>query len=288
MRRLAKLTASVYLALACFSPFALPGQPLAKKPVVRVELKIVAEEYRICLKKVLDKVEASISQKLAKDAQAVSGLKFVTWSTAAAPGAPVLSAFLDDKKGGSGKDIFLRFNFNSQPFPLSFQIPVYTSSQGHSPGDRDKLEAKIEDLWTDRLNKDDFQQQIRKFLQDVPIANDISIPRPNLVIIPVLREDLQPGEGSELSVLFTPLESHEDDAELTLKTLRRSPREWPKSIASMVSAFEFPTGSRSTGWSDGILSVFRHKHEKSVRVFMLDYHWEFDGTTGKIQTRPSN
>jgi hypothetical protein len=291
--RLAKLTASAYLAFACFSPFALPGQPLAEKPIVRVEFKILAEEYRICLKKVLADAEASISQKLAKHAQEVPGLKFVTWSAARAPGAPVLSVFLDDRKAGFGKNIILRFDFNSQPFTLSTQSDsqpmVYNSYEEHSPGDRYKLEAKIEDLWKKQLRISDFRQQIREFLKQVPIANDVSIPIPNrnLVIIPVRKDDMQPGEGSKLRVVFQPLKPHsEDDAVLILETLESSPHEWWRNVASTVSDFEFPSGSHSTRWPDRILSVYSRKNEKKVEVFMSDYRWKFESTADKTQTSP--
>lgn len=286
MRRLSELTVGVYLALMGFGALALPGQPLVKRPVVRVEVKILAGDYRICLKKILSHVEASISQKLARDAQEVPALRFVTWSAAAASNAPVLSVYLDEAKAGFGKNIFLRFNFNAQRFPLGFQIPVYKSYEEQSPGNRDRLEAKIKELWMEQLNRGDFQQQIREFLKTVPIAREVSIPRSNLVIVPLLKDDLQPREGSELGVLFMPLESHGEDAELKLRTLARSPHEWSSSIASTVSTFEFPTGSRSTGWSEGIWPVFRRKDEKSVRVFMLDYRWEYDGTADRLQRSP--
>jgi len=284
VRRLSKLIVPAYLALACLSPFALLGQPLSKKPVVRVELRIKADEYRICLKKILGQVEASIDQELARDAQGIAGLKFVSWRADKTPAAAVLSVFLDERKAAFGKDIFLNLKLDSKPFPLPFEIPVYASSDLHHPGDSDKLEARIGELWRDRLSKEDFQRQIREFLKDVPIAYDASIPKKNLVVVPVSKEDMQPGEGSELRVDFKPQNPQSDnDANLTLKTSDMSSY---ASVVGTVSDFKFPDGSRSNGWSDGIWQIYSHKRDKGVQVFMIDYRWKYDGTAEKFQTRP--
>jgi hypothetical protein len=203
--------------LALLSPRLLGAEA---KPLIGVEFRIDARDFRLNLYPYLSEIEKELSRQVAELSASSQG--FLTWRPFSqgedrSPLAAVLHVSLTQEPSSQGLGSSMRLHFSAEVGPLGsrsdcfkaavetvsvrplkdLDLELFSALEPQPTGDREALMERIQN----KLNNAGFRDTLGKaFARKIPICHAAERLQTGLVAIGLNRSDLDMEEGSKMEI----------------------------------------------------------------------------------------